>query len=173
MDNIYRSYMTAVLIGENFQSTLPDFLKQFFTAVSVYISAIEYITLKEGVLGAERAVSTDRECFSVVQSNLHHWGSFYGLCKDLSMNCLSFLLILLAPRLFWSFFWQKMLYNVLRNIYPNHLWWSFTHNETHEQIIHCQAILPSTHQSNPASEFYLRIFFKLIPCTYLRICIAI
>lgn len=40
----------------------------------------------------------------------------------------------------------------------------------HKQVIHCQAVLSSTHQNNPASEVYLRIFFKLIPCTYVKIC---
>lgn len=75
------------------------------------------------------------------------------------MNYLSFVFILLVPRLFWSFFWQKMLCNVLRSISPNHLGGSFTH-KAHKQIINCQAVLSSTHQSNPASEVYLRIFFK-------------
>lgn len=46
--------MTTVLIAENFQSISPDSLKYFFTAVSVYISAIEYITLNGGVLGTQR-----------------------------------------------------------------------------------------------------------------------
>lgn len=142
--------------------------------MSVYISAIEFIALKGGVLGTQKAMSPDCKCFSMVQSNLHHWGSFYDLCKDLSMmSCLSFLFILLATRLFWSLFWQTMLYNVLRSIYPNHLQWSFTHCETHREVIHCQAVLPSTCQRNPASEVYLRIFFRLIPCTYLRICITL
>lgn len=59
MGNIYKSCMTAVLIKENFQSTLPDFLKWFFTAGSVYISAIEYLTLKGGVLIIQKAVSID------------------------------------------------------------------------------------------------------------------
>lgn len=105
--------------------------------MSVYISTIEYITLNGGVLGTQKAVSPGSRCFSLVQSNLHYWGSFYGLCKDLSMNCLSFLFILLVPRLFWSFFWQKMLYNALRSIYPYDLQWSFTHSRAHKQIIDC------------------------------------
>lgn len=129
--------------------------------MSVCISAIEYLTLKGGVLVIQKAVSIDCKRFFMLQSNLLYWGLFYGLCKNLSMNCLSFLFILLVPRLLWSFFWQKMLYNVLRNIYPSHLQWNFTHDETHKKIIHCQAVLPFTHQSNPASEVCLRIFFQI------------
>lgn len=64
--------MTAVLIAENFQSALPDFIAVFFTAVFIYISAIEYITLKGGVLGTQKAMFPDCECFSTVQSNLLH-----------------------------------------------------------------------------------------------------
>lgn len=164
MDNINRSYMTAVLVGEDFRSVLPDFLKSLFTAKYVYISAIERMELPLLLMETpweRRRLFLQTACVCLrCKSNFHHLGWFCGLCKYLSMKCLSFVFILMVPRVFWPSFWQKMLYNVLWNIYPNHIGWSLTHSWAQKQIIGRQYCSPSTPPNNSASVVYPRIFFN-------------
>jgi len=78
MDNINRCYMTAVLIGEDFQSVLTNFLKSLFTVKCVYVSAIEYIELPSLLMEVSwecRKLVPQAACICLwCKSNLHHLG---------------------------------------------------------------------------------------------------
>lgn len=111
-------------------------------------------------------------CISLwCKSNLHCLGWFYGICKYLSIKCLSFVFILMVPRVFWLSYWQNKLYNVLWNADAFLLGWSPTHYWAHKQTIGRGYRSPSTHQHNPASTVYLKIFFNWFLVHILRSCI--